>query len=785
MLHFLHITTVSFQASIKSQLKNITLEDFFKKSAPTNIIDSLRLVTKKMDELSYQIWDDNPIPPKKNFDLTNPLVLTYSSYKDTRESLKKQLPSITLSCLLPEGNVKGRTTQNIIKYNGLVQYDIDGKDNRNMDHEMVLKKLLENTATVFAYRSPSGNGIKAIIATTNTNIQQHKQAWEAVKKHYEYLGVTPDSGTGGNVVIPLFASDHSGLDWERLNTVTPLNVETKPNPHYNNNNFFSTDEETVQKILVWVRQTGVSIMEDYHEWLNVGLALRDTIPNAREVWKELSSHYSHYNEKEANSMWVRIERKKATGTKVGLGTLVALAKANGYDTKNKSAITITPQKTATTLGVVKADKTETDEEFIAYSGAFFNFEDASKYERLMHFLFTTFDIRYNIISNEIEISKKRKNKFVVMSLDKITHECYKKGFMGIKDMLKPLLACEHIQKYNPFVSYFAELMPYNPDTEPDYIARIGDYVETTNQDFFLNHIRKHLVRTAACAIGKLAFNKHCLTLYGGQNNGKTCFLRWLQPPALSKYIAQPKRIIDKDGMFALCENMFILLDEVDAFSPREVAQIKGIFCEAFVKERPPFGTTKLLFQRRCSFIATTNETSILTDTTGNVRWIVCDVKNITHDMGGMAGYNSIPIDRVWAQAYYLYNTNFQYWLTPKEIAESEINNENYRLVSPEEDLINQYFKPASQIGVGEFWSSTEILLFLRDATNGLLLNPVNIGKILKKNGFIYEKTAYKRGYWVEMNVVFNPTKKKQDNSEIGLSNINQLNILPHNTLPPT
>jgi predicted P-loop ATPase len=47
----------------------------------------------------------------------------------------------------------------------------------------------------------------------------------------------------------------------------------------------------------------------------------------------------------------------------------------------------------------------------------------------------------------------------------------------------------------------------------------------------------------------------------------------------------------------------------------------------FTKERPPFGRLQIPLRRIANFVGTTNKKEILSDETGNVRWIIVAIVN--------------------------------------------------------------------------------------------------------------------------------------------------------------
>jgi predicted P-loop ATPase len=157
--------------------------------------------------------------------------------------------------------------------------------------------------------------------------------------------------------------------------------------------------------------------------------------------------------------------------------------------------------------------------------------------------------------------------------------------------------------------------------------------------------------------------------------------------------------------------------------------------------------------RRTTFWGSTDKDEFLIDEQGNVRWVIIKIKSILHDEGGEKGYNkNIDIDKVWAQAYYLLKSGFQFTLTKEEIIYSEKNNqENFMKITFEEELINKYFIASDRDDTkAKFMTTADITIFLEEFSKKI--NSNNVGKALKKlkferiDGYIRDKRS--KGYYV-------------------------------------
>lgn len=352
----------------------------------------------------------------------------------------------------------------------------------------------------------------------------------------------------------------------------------------------------------------------------------------------------------------------------------------------------------------------------------------NKFNVLTMYLQKRYDFRYNEVANEIEISFKGQHKFETLNTNGLECELLEYGLSNVEKLLKSYLGNEnYCPKHDVFIEYFTTLPAWDG---VDHIAALADYVKTSDDAWWHQMFRKALMRTAACAMLKMR-NKQCLTLFGGQNAGKSHFIFFLVPPQLKPYykegFSNPQ---SKDGKLEMVQNIVINLDDLDSLSKWEVGQIKALFTTPAIKERPFFGTSPRIFQRRASFWASTNRDDFLVDETGNVRWVIIKVKTILHDNGGSKGYQqNVDITKLWSQVIHLINSGEKYELTSEEFKESETHNKGFVKISREQEMIVKYFErnPSDDA----FMTASEIGQALKRVTGSSMeFNIVAIGKAM-------------------------------------------------------
>lgn len=392
-------------------------------------------------------------------------------------------------------------------------------------------------------------------------------------------------------------------------------------------------------------------------------------------------------------------------------------------------------------------------------------KEESQFQLIEEFLTEWWQIRFNTITNVME--GRRINVFddkgneLDMPFDAINENniyrflqhCNKKFSRG---NLAALLGSDYVQRYNPIVDYFKGLPKWD---KKDHIGQLCGFIrvkgEDKNQERFNTHFQKHLLRSIACALQDDYFNKHIFNLIGGQQKGKSTFIRWLCPPELKeKYYTEnfsPDKK-DKDNMIALSSNLFINMDELATLAKFEVKTLKTVLSTNRVNVRIPYDKATTNAPRRATFWGSTNEMDFLTDETGSVRWICFDIERIE-----FAYQENVDRTQLWAQLYHLYQTGAKFNITAEEIVENETVNAKHHVATMEEEMIQKYFSPAEkETKDAVFMTATDIVFHFVNLQGNAAnrINPVGIGKALRFLDFprteewVREKGMPSKGYFI-------------------------------------
>ena len=385
----------------------------------------------------------------------------------------------------------------------------------------------------------------------------------------------------------------------------------------------------------------------------------------------------------------------------------------------------------------------------------------NNYTEIVEYLEEHHEFKVDVVSNEIETRKKDTEKWEVLNENNILHELRKLGIKVSDAVLISLLGSDFVPKFDPFLTYFKGLKTYDP-SEGDHIAKLAGYVKLKDEkerDFFNKMYRKMLVRVAAAATLRLAFNKQCFVFTGGQGGGKSTFVRFHCPPLLSRYRVDWTReeVNEKDGRFALAQNLLINLDELASFGKHNIEQTKALMSLDHIKDRLPYGKRPVRFPRRASFFGSTNRDEFLTDETGTVRWQVFEISSIQHDHGGPEGYAAnVCIDRVWAQAWHLLTSGeIVPELTEKEVEESEARNKAFAVSTYEMEMLLKHYQESENEGIGVQFCLTGDIQNQIEKDTGIRLNRTNLGAAIKRLGWVQRTKRVKdkdhpvKGYFVK------------------------------------
>jgi predicted P-loop ATPase len=165
------------------------------------------------------------------------------------------------------------------------------------------------------------------------------------------------------------------------------------------------------------------------------------------------------------------------------------------------------------------------------------------------------------------------------------------------------------------------------------------------------------------------------------------------------------------------------------FKDKDNAELKALSTAIKIKVRRPYGRFMMEKHRLVSFCATGNQEKFLSDETGNRRWLCFLVSQIDDPRGWDIDYGQL-----YAQLRDEYHADFHHWFSQEDQKRVERQNEYFRIVSDEEELLTMRFRKPRHGDTG--------IKFLKAATIAQMISygrtPASsrkVGIVLRKLGF--------------------------------------------------
>ena len=207
------------------------------------------------------------------------------------------------------------------RHSGLVVLDFDG-----VDIGGVLTDVSQKPSTVLAFVSPSGKGVKVIVAVSPVpavNIAEHKAAWRAAVEEYEHIAVADSSG-----------SDPTRLCYLSYDPQLIFETESRQPIQYELADLSELSEPTTKK-RDYTGDADVSALEfivadDYDTWLKVGMGCHAAgVPF--DVWHDWCIKQPRHEPCTCAGTWNSFSLPSSRdGKSVSWGYIFAIARENGY-----------------------------------------------------------------------------------------------------------------------------------------------------------------------------------------------------------------------------------------------------------------------------------------------------------------------------------------------------------------------------------------------------------------------------------------------------------------------
>jgi predicted P-loop ATPase len=348
------------------------------------------------------------------------------------------------------------------------------------------------------------------------------------------------------------------------------------------------------------------------------------------------------------------------------------------------------------------------------------------------FLKTHYSFRYNLVTSRIEFRAIKASEFELLNdykLNSIYRNIRLNRIQTNLGELRSIINSDFIRQYDPFLSYFKSLQPW--DNTTDFIEQYSSLVKSTNDVLFKKCFKKWLVAMVACAIEPNVVNHTVLVFSGKQGVGKTTFLMNLIPKQLQNYVFSGSiNPSSKDSMIQLSECLLINMDELETMSKSQVGELKELITKGAIRTRRAYGFNIENLVRRASFSGSVNDKQFLNDASGNRRFLCFEILEID--------YKTIyDLNLMYSQAYSLFKNGFKYWFDGPEIDEITLHNEEFQSLTFEEELLLKFYEAIPENESKLFLSTTDIASNLAEHQKFNITNSFkqNLGKALHKHKF--------------------------------------------------
>ena len=362
--------------------------------------------------------------------------------------------------------------------------------------------------------------------------------------------------------------------------------------------------------------------------------------------------------------------------------------------------------------------------------------------RMIGFLCKKYDFRYNSVMKFTEYRPKDKDYWGYQPVDarvqkRMTLEVQLANIrVSIKDV-RNYLESDLLSTYNPVEDFLFKCA--GKWDGKDYIRALARTVPTDNpywEDWFytwflamVNQWRSYSHRKYGNSVAPLLISR--------QGYNKSTFCRSLVPPELQwgyndNLVLSEKRQV----LQAMCQALLLNLDEFIQISPQvQQGFLKNIIQLPSVKMKPPYGSHVQEFPRMASFIATSNMEDILSDPSGNRRFLGVELTGPI-DVSQLPNY-----EQLYAQALAALQAGEKTYFDAEQTKLIMASNRKFEVISPVDQYFNLYFDLTDDAKQGEYLTAAEIFQELKShiGSSVKLSNLISFGRKLSQMPSIHRK----------------------------------------------
>ena len=718
-----------------------------------SIFKDLQSYESKAVELDTILWwikCDQSV--KSKTELYRNLAKTITREEANKKVKNSIMPAFSVAVVF---NGKGKQTTHVTRVTGLSICDIDHVEGSKM--EEVRRKILADPHTLLAYRTISGEGLRIIFRYTSAPADTSVSSVESVCKFSP-----PENGILYRAAYKKgnqYYADLCGVKYDgQCSNITRLSgIAHDPEAHLNSEAepFLITDDEAAAANTAADTERGKRRAEDavgsHHADVESAWTIIEQMLNKRNVSYGPGTHH-HYVMHAAHLF-------NHFGTPIENLLEWAAQNWNDYDQKQREGIIHwVYQNRQHEHGCWRLNKGGRLKEV-----SMITLPDICKWLSV-----NKVEIIYNQITDQTFYLEDNGEWHLMEE----SYICKLRRMMAtdtgkrvLKNDLKDMINSDLARRIHPVRDYVKQLPAWD---KKDRVAELASFVHVEAvqekqtpeeaQELMRWALHKWLVATMADWLSDDICNETILTFIGPQGVYKTTFFRFLLPPPLRPYYWEnsSNSFSQKDDQIALVENCLVEIEEIDAFKDRDNAELKSLSTKITLKIRRPYNKFVMVKHRLAALCATGNQERFLTDETGNRRWLCFRVSSVDNPRKWEFDY-----EQLYAQLRDEYYDGFPYWFGKSEEARMKQQNEYFRIISDEEQLIRSRFRKPRPGEPFKFLSSATIAQMISYGNRNITSRRVSL--VMKAIGYRSERNS--KGCFYRL-YDMNPTEAQREISAL-------------------
>jgi predicted P-loop ATPase len=658
--------------------------------------------------------------------------------KIKRTKLKKNVPYFTAAGTFGQRNNKG-----LKEASGLIAIDFDEVDNLNM----YISLVNSDPYTFATFKSISHTGFCALVKIDPI---KHKESFEGLSNYYYQLLKIPIDPACKDVSRPRFVSfdpDCFMNPQSKIFKEYPKKETKQDNYERTKIDYIHTDDK-FDRVL---KQINCDITGDYNQWVRIGFAIASKYGAAGEdYFRHISSFSSKYNEKDCAKQYKYCLRDKPG---ISISTFYYYAKQAGISISDKIEDHVAKiahyaktggrdkQSVKEILKIQQLPENDAIINAVFESNNFTPISDGGNKDKLnIDDVECWLQTNYKIKRNEITRFYENEGKELQTEDLNTIYIQAKKVFEKLsREIFDTIIFSHFTPSYNPIKEYLNSL---KWDGE-DYITKLCKSI-TSNTGTF--DYRRILLQSWLLGIIESIFDEEPnilqLILAGKLKTGKSVFFKKLLPNKLKNYFALSQLDKGKDDELLMCQKLLILDDEYSGKSKLDAKLIKRLLSAPSFDLREPYGKKNITLKRIATLCATSNETELLNDPTGNRRNIIFEVT----DKFNFDLYNSINKEQLFAQVMDMHIKGFKAELTDAMVELiDQYTGQKHAEASIEAECIFMLFENKEAASDYDFMTATQIKDFIESRTQQKI-SIKKLGAELKRLGYTRLKKFGIYGY---------------------------------------